>query len=240
MAQFGPAPQWPWTKLVDVPELTDELVDKVAAQSDAQAEGQSVRELERVRDDCLVALLQALRGQEYGAGATLAAWERELLSREGGVQPRAYEARVPANWIDYNGHVHESRYLQLCSDASDAFFGRLGIDAEYLATSGSYFTVETHLSHLRQLEAGDRVGVTTQVLGWDDKRLHVFHRVARDGEEDPVATAEQLFVHVDAASGRAGPVRGRVREAVAALAEAHASLPRPERAGRSIGLPART
>jgi hypothetical protein len=45
---------------------------------------------------------------------------------------------------------------------------------------------------------------------------------------------------VDAATGRAGPVRGRVREAVAALADAHAPLPRPARAGRSIGIPART
>jgi carnitine 3-dehydrogenase len=238
MAQFGPALRWPWTKLVDVPELTEELVDKVAAQSDAQAEDRSVRELERLRDDCLVALLQALRGQEYGAGATLAAWERSLMGASG-LQPQGYEARVPSEWIDYNGHVHESRYLQLCGDASDALFRRLGIDADYLAACGSYFTVETHLSHLRALAAGDRVAVTTQVLGWDDKRLHVFHRVARDGEDEPVATAEQLYIHVDAQSGRAGPVRGHVREAVAALADAHASLPRPDRAGWSIALPAR-
>ena len=62
LAQFGPALQWPWTKLTDVPELTDELVDKIAAQSDAQAAGRSIRELEQLRDDCLVALLQGLRG----------------------------------------------------------------------------------------------------------------------------------------------------------------------------------
>jgi len=34
IAQFGPCLQWPWTKLMDVPELTDELVEKIAAQSD--------------------------------------------------------------------------------------------------------------------------------------------------------------------------------------------------------------
>ena len=55
MAQFGPALQWPWTKLIDVPELTDELLDRIVAQSDEQAAGRSIRELERVRDDCLVA-----------------------------------------------------------------------------------------------------------------------------------------------------------------------------------------
>ena len=71
LAQFGPALEWPWTKLTDVPELTDELVAKIAAQSDEQAAGLSVRELERVRDDNLVALLQALRSQRYAAGAVL-------------------------------------------------------------------------------------------------------------------------------------------------------------------------
>ena len=68
MAQFGPALQWPWTKLTDVPELTDELLDRIVAQSDAQAAGASVRELERLRDDCLVAVLQGLRSVPVRSG----------------------------------------------------------------------------------------------------------------------------------------------------------------------------
>jgi carnitine 3-dehydrogenase len=78
MAQFGPALQWPWTKLIDVPELTDSLLDTIVAQSDAQAAGRGVRELERMRDDNLVAVLKALKGTNTGAGETLAAYEREL------------------------------------------------------------------------------------------------------------------------------------------------------------------
>ena len=68
MAQFGPALKWPWTKLMDVPELTDELLDKIVAQSDAQAGGTSIRDWERLRDDCLVSVMQGLRGAD-GAGA---------------------------------------------------------------------------------------------------------------------------------------------------------------------------
>ena len=34
IAQFGPCLKWPWTKLTDVPELTDELVTMIADQSD--------------------------------------------------------------------------------------------------------------------------------------------------------------------------------------------------------------
>jgi carnitine 3-dehydrogenase len=232
LRQFGPALEWPWTHLTNVPELTDELVEKIAAQSDAQAGGRSIRELERLRDRVLVRLLQALRVEETAAGGTLAAWERELL----GAAPPLSERIVSPEWVDYNGHVHESRYLELFADATDTLLSGLGVDAGYLADGGSYFTVETHLSHLRQLEAGDRVHVTTQVLDSDEKRLHLFHVMLRDGESDPLATAEQMLLHVDTRSGRAAPVREPVRGKLAELTQQHGSLPRPERAGRSIGV----
>jgi carnitine 3-dehydrogenase len=243
LSQFGPALEWPWTHLTEVPELTEELVETIATQSDAQAGGLSARELERQRDRVLVRLLQALREEETGAGATLAEWERALLrpvsalAVDGDGGPlRLATRQVPPEWVDYNGHVHESRYLQLFADATDAVLGTVGVDAGYLAGGGSYFTVETHLSHLRQLESGDRVYATTQVLESDEKRLHVFHVLLREGEGDPIATAEQMLLHVDTASGRASPSREPVAARVAELTRRHAALPRPDRAGRSIGV----
>jgi carnitine 3-dehydrogenase len=206
MAQFGPALQWPWTKLMDVPELTDELLDRLVAESDAQAAGRSIRELERERDDALVAILQALRGIEEGAGETLLAWERGLPA---GAADGA--RRVPASWVDYNGHVHESRYLQAFSDATDRLLGTLGLDPAV----GSYFTVETHLRHLLPLRAGDVFEVATDVAGVDEKRLRLSHALRRG--DDVVATAEQTLVHVDVASGRAAPVDRSVRERVEQL-----------------------
>jgi carnitine 3-dehydrogenase len=206
MAQFGPALAWPWTKLMDVPELTDDLLDRLVLQSDTQAAGRSIRELERARDDALVAILQGLRGVETGAGETLLAWERRLLGSA------ANEARrVPASWVDYNGHVHESRYLRAFSDATDALIGTLGLDPAV----GSYFTVETHLRHLLPLHAGDVFHVTTEVAGVDEKRLRLSHALHRD--TDLIATAEQTLVHVDVASGRAAPVDATVRARVDAL-----------------------
>lgn len=73
IAQFGEALQWPWTKLTDVPELTDELIDKVASQSDAQSGAHGIRDLERIRDRNLVAILRALEENDWGAGRTVAA-----------------------------------------------------------------------------------------------------------------------------------------------------------------------
>ena len=70
MAQFGPALKLPWTKL-EAPELTDELLDKIVAQSDEQAGSRSIRELERLRDDCLIAVMQGLQAHDWGAGQVL-------------------------------------------------------------------------------------------------------------------------------------------------------------------------
>jgi carnitine 3-dehydrogenase len=244
MEQFGPALQWPWSKLVDVPELTGELLDRLVAQSDEQAAGQSVRELERLRDDCLVAVLQGLRSQGYGAGATLDAYERALVGRAAVAAPRdvdltaplvLHHAVVPAEWTDYNGHLHESRYLQVLGDASDALFRFVGVDAGYLAAGRSFYTVETHLSFLREVRAGERLSVSIQVLGADEKRIHAFLELRReDGEV--VATAEHLYLHVDTTAGRASPAEPKVAARIEELRAAHAGLPAPVRAGRRISL----
>jgi len=68
MAQFGPALKWPWTKLMDVPEFNDELVDLIAGQSDDQSSKWSIRELEKIRDDNLIAIYEGLAKQNGGKG----------------------------------------------------------------------------------------------------------------------------------------------------------------------------
>jgi carnitine 3-dehydrogenase len=82
IAQFGECLSWPWTKLMDTPELTDELIDTIAAQSDAQSGGYDVRELERIRDANVAAILLALEHNHWGAGRTIAAL-RERPARIG-------------------------------------------------------------------------------------------------------------------------------------------------------------
>jgi carnitine 3-dehydrogenase len=79
MEHFGPALKLPWTRL-EAPELTPRLIDRIVEQSDTQAAGRSVRELERRRDDCLVTVLRGLRRHEQGAGQTLAAYEERLAA----------------------------------------------------------------------------------------------------------------------------------------------------------------
>ena len=62
--QFGPALKLPWTKLV-APELTRELRDRMVEGTAVQADGRSIKELERWRDDCLIRLIEALAPVRY-------------------------------------------------------------------------------------------------------------------------------------------------------------------------------
>ena len=69
--QFGPALEWPWTKLMDTPDFTPELVDKIVTQSDAQSGHHDVRELERIRDRNVVGFLKVLEENNWAAGTTI-------------------------------------------------------------------------------------------------------------------------------------------------------------------------
>ncbi|ALN21019.1 L-carnitine dehydrogenase [Ectopseudomonas mendocina] len=60
MAQFGPALKLPWTYL-EAPELTEELIDAVVEGTAEQQGERSLDALERYRDDCLLAVLEAIR-----------------------------------------------------------------------------------------------------------------------------------------------------------------------------------
>jgi carnitine 3-dehydrogenase len=131
MAQFGPCLTWPWTKLMDVPDFTDELVELIAGQSDAQSGHRSIRELEQLRDDNLVAMMRALKRTGSGAGGVITAHEATLAVSEAGPDglPVTAEMQVPTSFVDYNGHMNEAPYLEVGARASDRLMEMIGADA---------------------------------------------------------------------------------------------------------------
>ncbi|MEY8838402.1 thioesterase family protein, partial [Cribrihabitans sp. XS_ASV171] len=243
MAQFGPALKWPWTKLMDVPEFTEELVDLIADQSDAQSGMHSIRELERIRDTNLVGMMRALKAQDWGAGAVLnrhdAGRKREALPDLDSAdlsQPILTLSRaVPLDWTDYNGHMNEARYLEAFATASDRFMEIIGCDADYIAGGGSYFTAETHLRHLGEAHAGSRIVVRSQMLLGQGKKLHLFHSMYEG--DALIATCESFMLHVSLDTRRPCPPSDRIEAAMARIAEAQAGLGYPEGAGSAIRKP---
>ncbi|SCZ68972.1 carnitine 3-dehydrogenase [Epibacterium ulvae] len=244
MAQFGPALKWPWTKLMDVPDFTDDLVDLIASQSDAQSGHLSIRALERVRDDNLVAMMRALAANDAGAGALQNAHDRKGLPAAGLAatledlkdltQPVLTQNRViPLDWTDYNGHMTESRYLDAFAQATDRFMEIIGCDAAYIAADGSFFTAETHLRHLDEAHAGDPITVHTQVLLAEGKKMQLWHEMRRG--DTMLATAEHMLLHVNLQTRRASDPRPDLAANLQRISKAQAGLPRPEGAGRAVG-----
>lgn len=235
LQQFGPSLKWPWTKLMDVPELTNEFADEIAVQSDAQSGRYSVRELERIRDDNLIAFLHGLKANRWGAGETLEAWEEHLHAHapvpDFSRPLRTLSRRAPRHWTDYNGHVNESRYLECFSDASDSALRCIGATGEYVAAGNSYFTVETHIRNVREAHAGDIIYSDTTVLFAEGKKIKLFHEL-RGEDGDIFATGEHLLIHVNLKTRRSSMPSDEVLRAAAELAAAHAKLPPPDGAGR--------
>src|SRR5713101_76973 len=171
LRQFGPCLKWPWTQL-EAPELTEGLIDKMVEGTQAQAAGRSIRELERLRDDSLVAVQQVLRQYNIGAGATLRSFEDRLYREaatahaaqpvEPGKPLRLLDTVVRPEWVDYNRHMSDFRYGQVFGEAMDALFRRVGVDEAYRNTGRMYYSVENHVTHLGEAKSGEPLYVTTQ------------------------------------------------------------------------------
>ena len=143
---------------------------------------------------------------------------------------------VPRDWVDYNGHMSESCYLLVFGDQSDAFFRFIGIDEAYRAGGYSLFTVQTMIFNLAEAHLGDRLQLSLQLMDADEKRLHIFHAMHNAETGTLLATGEQMLVHVDMAAGRSAPMPPDLYARVQAVRAAHADLPRPAQAGRSIAI----
>ncbi|MGE5271306.1 MAG: thioesterase family protein [Thiohalocapsa sp.] len=151
-----------------------------------------------------------------------------------------FEGEVLPEWIDYNGHMNLAYYTVLFDQATDLLFDALGLGLDYRRDRRlGTFVAETHNLYERELLVGARVRIATQILGADNKRLHLGHEMFALAGDQRTATQELMFLHVDLAARRVSPFPDDKRALVGAWAEAHATLPRPDWVGRRIAMPQR-
>ena len=147
---------------------------------------------------------------------------------------------VPGAWIDYNGHMMDAYYGVAFTEATEAFLDHVGLGAAYRAETGcGMYTVESHVCFAKSVRGGATIRYESQLLGWDDKRLHLFHQMAEPGSGDQVATSELMLLHVDLATERVTLMPSARSRAVQLIATAQAALPTPQNAGRRISMPSR-
>ncbi len=150
-----------------------------------------------------------------------------------------YRGEVLPEWIDYNGHMNVAYYLLVFDHATDAFFDYLGLDAAHReASGGSTFAADVRLTYQREVTEGDGLRITSQLLGFDDKRIRFFNRMYHAEEGFLAATMESLTLYVDLNHRRVALLPETLRARLAAVLAAHRSLPLPLEAGRVIDKPA--
>ena len=145
---------------------------------------------------------------------------------------------IEPQWIDYNHHLNVAYYNVLFDRAVDEAYELLGIGPEYLERHAhSTMVAEAHVRYLRELREGDPVRVTVQLLAYDAKRFHLFEQMFHAGEGWIAATSENMTLHVDMTAKKVAPFPDFVMRGLGRMQTAHARLPRPEAAGRTIAMP---
>lgn len=212
-----------------------------------QSAGPLAAEQEHLRDECLIAVMQALRTYQQGAGRLLQEDESRRITtgqefsrwQHGDVVAaplELYQSTVLPEWVDYNGHMTEAAYLTAFGWASDALFRYIGDDEAYRDAGLSFYTVETHINYFQECSTGEPLRFTTQLLGVDEKRMHLFHSMYHSQTGALLATTEQMLLHVDMKAARACPIRDDVYAALCAIMNAHRNMDLPKQVGRQMAI----
>lgn len=143
---------------------------------------------------------------------------------------------VKPDWIDYNGHLNMAYYGVLFDLGADQIFEQLGFGPGYQARTGhTTYSAEFHVTYLRELHLNDAVTVSFQMIDCDEKRFHSYQEL---WHEDGwiAATGETMTLHVDQSGPRVAPMPADIYDRLTQMRDAHATLPRPDRVGASIGI----
>ena len=145
---------------------------------------------------------------------------------------------IPPGYTDYNQHMADGYYLVVFSDATTGLMDHIGLGpAEREATGHTLFTLEVHANYLKEVKRGAEVRVDCQILGYDQKRLHLFLTMHLGDSPEAVATTEQMQANYDMKAGRTAPFLPEVMAKIEAIAQGQAGMPRPVFVGRVIALP---
>ena len=160
------------------------------------------------------------------------------MAREDILGIEVSRGRVLPEWIDVNDHMNVAYYVLVFDRGVDSLWDRFGITADHIREmQSSTFAVESHVIYRRELKLDEPYIVTSQILAFDDKRIHQFQRLYHAGEQFLAATAEWMNLHVDLATRRVAPWPARILDDIGKVAAGQGDWPYPEEAGRQMRVP---
>jgi len=144
---------------------------------------------------------------------------------------------VLPEYIDPNGHMNVGYYSVLFDKALDLPWAALGLGYAGIKASGrSSFALETHVTYQRELQEGDLLDFTFQLLDFDPKRIHYFMTMLHARERWLAATSESISICIDMTTRRSTTWPDDQIARLRVLHIAHLQRPRPSEVGRTIGI----
>lgn len=159
---------------------------------------------------------------------------------EGGLLPApldVYRDVVRSEWIDFNGHMNAGYYMVAFDDAISPWSRFYGMTDQHRAHHGvTTFSAENHITYERELREGTEIGITTQLLGYDRKRIHAFQVMYDLASGTEAATNEVMSLHISEATRRVSEMHDEVFERLGQVWERHRTLPWPRQARRVMNV----
>ncbi len=144
---------------------------------------------------------------------------------------------VPAEWIDYNGHMNVAYYLMAIDQSLDEVFDMLGLGEELVKTRRmGPMALASQIHYVDELLEGQKFACDFQLLDADHKRMHLFVTMHHLDKGTVAATYEGLSLNVDLEARRSADYPPDCLAKVEALMAAHSELARPALAGATIGI----
>jgi carnitine 3-dehydrogenase len=238
ISQFDPTLELPWTDL-KFPAWNDALETRLVEGCEAQSAGQTVAEIEAKRNDILVDMMKLFAKHDVASGKVLAREQLAMTAKAKRWKKTdkldgplvLHKGKVQATWLDYNGHMTDIAYPIPFGDGLEALFLYLGVDDAYRASGNTFFTAEMHVNYLQEMKLGDPLTIETQIVGCDEKRMHIFHRMFHGKTKALVATQEIMQLHVNQKEGRVCPMQPEVYAALSAIWKVHKKRKPPKELG---------
>ncbi|MCH7943653.1 MAG: thioesterase family protein [Proteobacteria bacterium] len=150
-----------------------------------------------------------------------------------------YETTVKPEWLDVNDHMNVAYYVLAFDQATDALFSFVGVGEAYIeARACTMFALECHVTYDAELRGGDPIRISTQLLGFDAKKMHFCHQMYHIGDGRLAAASEWMGIHIDMESRRSAGFPNDIAQRLGEIRDAHAGLPTPPGVGRVISLKA--
>jgi acyl-CoA thioesterase FadM len=140
-----------------------------------------------------------------------------------------HDTIVQPEWIDYNGHMNEARYMEVFGETSTTFYNYIGIDEAYRQrTHCSVFAIEAHIYYLHESKLAEKLHVTTQLLNHDKGRIYLFHRMYQTESQQLAATFELMSVYVNLLERKIALFPFEIHEKLRQILALHSQLVQPK------------